>query len=98
MNLRGDILYALRTLRRSPAFAAIAIASLALGIGANTALFSLTEAILLRWLPVQNPQELVVFGRNPAQPSTSFNYPDYRFIRDTSKSYTGVIAYSGGSR
>ena len=96
MNLRGDILYALRTLRRSPAFAAISIASLALGIGANTALFTLTEAVLLRWLPVQNPQELVVFARNPAQPSTTCSYPDYRFIRDNSQSYSGVIASSGG--
>jgi hypothetical protein len=69
---------------------AIAIRSLTLGIGANTALFSLTEAILLRWLPVRNPQELVVFGRNPGQPSTSF-------FRDNSDSYAGVIASSRGT-
>lgn len=97
-NLRSDIRYALRTLRQKPLFTTVAVASLALGIGANTALFTLTDAILLRWLPVPNPQELVVLGRNPTQPSTSFNYPDYRYIRDHNQSYAGVMSFSGGVR
>lgn len=97
-NLWQDVRYAIRMLKHSPVFTAVAVTSLALGIGANTALFTLTDAILLRWLPVQNPQELVVFARNPPQPSTSFSYPDYRYIRDHSQSYAGVIAFSGGGR
>ncbi len=94
----NDVRYALRTLRQSPVFTAVAIGSLALGIGANTAIFSFVDAILLRWLPVQNPQELVVLGRNPARPMTSFSYPDYRYVRDNAKSYAGLIAFSNGGR
>jgi predicted permease len=85
-------------LRNSPGFTTVAVASLALGIGANTAIFSLVDAILLRWLPVANPQELVVVARNPAAHQTSFSYPDYRYLRDHSQSYTGVIAFTEGGR
>jgi predicted permease len=93
-----DVRYALRLLKKSPVFTIVAVASLALGLGANTAIFTLADAIMLRWLPVPNPQELVVLARNPTRPSTSFSYPDYRYVRDHGKSYTGVIAFSGGGR
>ena len=56
----GDFKYALRTLRRSPGYVAVAEMTLALGIAANTAIFSLLDQILLRLLPVKNPQELVL--------------------------------------
>ncbi len=93
-----DVRYALRMLRQAPVFTAVAVGSLALGIGANTAIFTLTDAILLRWLPVQNPQELVVLARNPSKPNTWFSYPDYRYVRDQARSYTGLVAFSGGER
>ncbi len=97
-DLHQDVRYALRMLRQTPVFTAVAVGSLALGIGANTAIFTLIDAILLRWLPVQNPQELVVLGRNPTRPNHAFNYPDYRYLRDHNRSYTGVIAFSGGGQ
>ena len=93
--LRQDISYALRMFRQSPGFTAVALTSLALGIGANTAIFSLIDAVLLKWLPVSSPQELVVLARNPSHPEAGFSYPDYEFVRDRNRSYSGVIAYSG---
>src|SRR5947208_12332831 len=90
----NDLRYAFRMLAKSPGFTAVAALSLALGIGANTAIFTLIDAILLRWLPVQNPQELVVLARNPSRPITSFSYPDYRYVRDQNRSYRGLMAFS----
>jgi hypothetical protein len=84
-------------LRHSPLFTAVTVTSLALGIGANTAIFTLADAILLRSLPVQNPQELVVLASNPSESRTASSYPDYLYLRDDSRSYAGLIAlWSGG--
>jgi predicted permease len=88
----ADIRYAVRILIQNPAFAAVAVLSLALGIGANTAIFTLIDTVILRPLPVRAPQELVVVARNPEQPSTEFNYPDYCYIRDHNQSFSGVLA------
>jgi predicted permease len=95
-----DLRYALRMLRKNPAFTAVAVLTLALGIGANTAIFSLENAVMLKMLPVRNPAELVVVGdptevhsRRMGDPGVSvFSYPLYRDIRDGSSVFTGVLA------
>jgi predicted permease len=95
-RLAQDASYAIRILRQNPGFAAVAILSLALGIGANTAIFTLIDTVLLRSIPVKNPQELVAFALNPDKPSVGFANPDYEYIRDHNKSFSGVLAYGGG--
>ena len=94
--MRQDIRYALRMLAQNRAFSTVAVLSLALGIGANTAIFTLIDYVVLRALPARSPEQLVVLGRNPEKPSTSFNYPDYRYIRDHNQSYQDVMASGEG--
>jgi predicted permease len=95
-----DLRYALRMLRKNPAFTAVAVLTLALGIGANTAIFSLENAVMLKMLPVKHPGELVVVGdptevhsRRMGDPGVSvFSYPLYRDIRDGSSVFSGMLA------
>src|SRR5579864_9501357 len=94
--LLQDLRYAFRVLAQNPGFAAVAVLSLALGIGANTAIFSIVDAVMLKWLPVSSPQELVVIARNPDKPSVGFNYPDYEYFRDHNHVFAGVVVSGGG--
>src|SRR5690348_5187108 len=92
----GDFRYALRSLRKSPVFTAVAVLSLALGIGANTAIFTLLDQILLRLLPVKNPGELVLltmrgrhYGSNWG--GNAISYPMYRDFRDHNQAFSGMF-------
>jgi hypothetical protein len=93
----NDFRYALRTLLKAPAFTIVVVLTLALGIGANTAIFSLTDQVLLRMLPVKAPERLVLFDgpgpfRGRSFNSPTFSYPMYRDFRDQNTVFDGVIA------
>ena len=96
-DLGQDIQFAARMLRKNPSFTAVAVVSLALGIGANAAIFSLMDAVLLSRLPVAHPEQLVVVTSFDAesQANSSFSYPMYRDLRDRNQVFSGVIARGG---
>ena len=94
-NRLADVRYALRMIRKSPGISAVAVLSLALGIGANTAIFSLVDTLLLKRLPVKSPQELYLISTGQ---NSSWNYPDYVAFRDHNQSLSGLAAYSTGVR
>jgi len=97
-----DLRYALRQLTKAPAFTVTALVTLALGIGANTAIYSLLDQVMLRSLPVQNPEQLVMLqgtgsdrGRISAYGGDGddyFSYPMYRDLRDKNSVFNGVVA------
>src|SRR5215217_6760832 len=96
-----DIRYGVRMLLKRPGFTLIAVLSLALGVGANTAIFSLLDAVLLRTLPVHEPQQLVLFGSGKDQGMTNafpneswdlFSYPFYRQVQQHNDVFSGVAS------
>ena len=90
----GDLKYAFRILAKSPAFTAIAVATLALGIGANTAIFSVANALLLRALPYSHPEQLVLVSGgdfNSEETYGRLSYPFFRVVRDHSRSYSNGL-------
>src|SRR5579862_1638625 len=87
-----DLVYALRGFRNNPAFTGVAIASLALGIGLNTAIFSLVSAVLLQPLPVRDPARLVsLYTRDRGNPDYLYcSYPNYKDYRDRNTAFSGL--------
>lgn len=95
-SLRQDLVYAARTLRKNPLFTATAVAALALGIGANTAIFSVVRAVLLSSLPYAQPERLVkVWGQftRDSLPQLSFSDPEVFELSDTNRSFDSMAAY-----
>jgi putative ABC transport system permease protein len=103
-----DLRFALRQMRRAPGFVLTAVSTLALGVGANTAVYSLLDQALLRALPVRAPEQLVVLAApakaweghtsdRGAGEDKSFSYPMYRDLRDQAKVFDGLIATTQAS-
>ena len=90
-----DLRFAIRQLQRNPGFAAVAVLTLALGIGANTAIFSITNGLLLRPLPVPEPERLVALFTTYEKQSglNGSSYPDYRDLRDRSDVFEGLAGH-----
>src|SRR5215218_7942286 len=109
-NLFKDIRYGVRGLLKRKGFAAIAVLTLALGIGANTAIFTLVNAVMLKSLPVEKPEELVLFSDATGEgtsvedtPQTGewqlFSYASYEYFRTHNQSFQDIAALrSGASR
>src|SRR5579864_2615754 len=92
--LSEELRYALRLLLRNPGFTAIATLSLALGIGANSAIFSLADALLLRPMPVYRPGSVLTVSTDPGTQAGvigGVSYPDYRDFRDKARSFDGIV-------
>ena len=93
-NLFRDVRYGVRQGAKHPGFAATVVVTLALGIGANTAIFSVVNAFLLKSLPVRHPEELVRIG---IEPRAEFEQTAYEYLRDHQKSLAGLIAWDDGN-
>jgi predicted permease len=98
-TLWQDVRYSVRMLRKNPGFTCMVVLTLALGIGANAAIFSVTDKVLLQSLPVTKPDALVVISsydpRSGPEADMSFSYPMYQDLRDKNDVFAGVLARGG---
>jgi predicted permease len=92
-SLLQDLRFGVRMLLKQPGFTLIAALTLALGIGANTAIFTLLDKVLIRPLPVEQPHELVTFVRDASGDPGIFSYPLYADLRDRNEVLSGLVAY-----
>ncbi|HEV7844611.1 MAG TPA: ABC transporter permease, partial [Pyrinomonadaceae bacterium] len=92
-TLWQDLRYSFRMLWKSPGFAIVAILALALGIGANTAIFSVVNAVLLRPLPYRDPNRLAILWEKAATQDTSVSYPNFQDWRDQNQSFEEIAAF-----
>jgi macrolide transport system ATP-binding/permease protein len=91
-----DIRYSLRSLAKQPGFVVVAVLSLALGIGVNTAIFSVLNAFLLRPLPLREPDRAVyIFHTSPETPDRGTSFPAYQYYRDRIETFSSVMGFSG---
>src|SRR5216683_983502 len=96
-TLWQDLRFATRMLRKNPGFAAVAVLTLALGIGVNTAIFSAFDALVLRPRPVKDPDSLAaVFRTTPGEPHGRLSYPDYLYYRDHNRSFSEFSLFAFG--
>src|SRR5258708_13948076 len=92
-----DLRFGLRMLRKNPGFTAVAVLTLALGIGVNTAIFTAFDALVLRPLPVKDPDSLAaVFRTTPGEPHGRLSYPDYLYYRDHNRSFSEFSRFAFG--
>src|SRR5687768_11504258 len=92
----SDIRQSIRVLLKYPGFSAIVIITLALGIGANTAIFSVTDRLVLRSLPVSDPDQLVLMTSvsvNPHFVGSLFSYPEFNDYRSQNKVFSGLLGF-----
>jgi predicted permease len=93
-DMLKDLRYGYRTLRKNPGFALTAIVSIALAIGANSAIFSFQDALLLRPLAIDKPSEVVtVSARTPTGAFGGFSYPDFKEFQEKNRSFSGLVTY-----
>jgi predicted permease len=94
-DLAQDLRYGLRMLRKSLGFTAVAVLTLALGVGANTAIFSVANGVFQRGLPAREPGRLVglLFHQERSAPQTGFSFPDFKDIGERASSFSGLFAY-----
>ncbi len=94
-----SLIHALRLLKKAPGFTVVSICSLAIGIGATSAMFSFSDALLLRPLPVYQPARIAAVTTTTGEvfANTALSYPDYRDLRDGNRSFDGLMAASGAS-
>ena len=97
-GLRQDLRYALRGLRQRPGFTLVAVLTLALGIGANTAIFSVVNGVLLRALPYERSGRLaMIWGHRNQQPLAELSVPEYWDLRERTRAFAGVAAFADGN-